>query len=223
MKDRNEFWHKQPDLLFATIQAANKAAYVFDPSPAILWHYTVTQPDLSKAVVKKKQYSSFFIISGVIILLLSIGAYIVFKVLGFDFETIIMTIRARLWAYLALMMLSVPIIAIISFIYAVINSQIAWVKQKKIEKDAFTPKKNTTYLLTSDGFYMYLPNRDNYALAFRRKIFISDISVVKTNPTTVEIYTNKIKPIILDIPATEAEALKQHLLRLSTDILDANK
>jgi hypothetical protein len=134
-----------------------------------------------------------------------------------------MTIRARFWAYVALLFLSVPIIAFISFIYTVINSQIAWAKYKKMEIDVFTPKKNTTYLLTSDGFYMYLPNRENYALAFRRKIFISDISVVKTNPTTVEIYTNKMKPIILDIPAPEAEALKQHLLRLSADILDANK
>jgi hypothetical protein len=94
---------------------------------------------------------------------------------------------------------------------------------KEASPDDFAPTKNSSYILSNEGLYIYLPNKKNNNLNLELKIPIPDISAIKTNAQNIEIYTNIPTPRILNIPATEAEALKQHLLRLSADILDANK
>jgi membrane protein YdbS with pleckstrin-like domain len=216
MENRNEFWQSQPDLLTKTIQTANKRTELAEAEPVIIWHYTIHQPpitDKEKRALDRKnkniRYPStlILILFVAVLLFYNIAIYNLWK---FNIEGILISF--------ALTLITLPIILVVVVpIFYVIQSQ------SDVASDGFDKNKNATYLLTNKAFYIYLPNKYDKSLDFGEKIAISDISAIKTNPASVEIYTNTSKPRIFNMPATEAETLKQHLLQFSTDILDADK
>lgn len=221
MKDRNEFWQSQPKLLAKNIQTANKKAGILDSSAAILWHYTATQAKLTNAdrealarqhkpttksnlptIVKWSAGSMVTVISTWMMLFANFMR-------NFELSDAILGIVFILMLSIAITAITLPLILLfLAPLICILENP-----------DDFAPTKNSGYVLSNEGLYIY----SNNMLKLEVKIPIADITAIKTNPQNVEIYTNIVTPRILNIPAPESETLKQHLLSLSADILDANK
>jgi uncharacterized membrane protein len=227
MKDRNEFWQSQPELLAKTIQTANQNAQLASSSAIIFWHYTATQIKPTKAEIKALETKNDtktnlpLIIGALAAAMITVfTAWIMltfydgFKTVGFFFEALFSTLLIAL--LMTAVVLPVILLFIVPILYVSDANQMAKIAN-------FDPAKNRTYILTNEAFFVYLPNKYDKSLNFGLKIPISDISAIKTNPTTVEIYTNKVAPYIFNMPAAEIQALKKELLKYASDILDANK